>query len=337
MRLRLKSIARFVRQMATYQDSFVDIRKALSSMSEGSSDSRMAASLKRVLERIKDGDSLFEAFSKEGNRYPVIFLRMTKVGEEAGTLAVVYHQLADFLDQQVAMRRRFLLKIIYPSLMVVALIVILSLVRAVTAGISAEGSVSMQEIERIFLMNVLQRFTVVGAIVAAVFIARKVFVGRSITDAAILFIPGLAGAFRKLVLYRFSLSMYLMTGSAIGMPEAVRESGKATNNALFSHFMEKVARKLEDGIGLTEALRGSRFFPQEFLDIVEVAEESGTVSESLRRLTPHYAEDAEITLDRIVSTIAWGAYLTVAGIMAYHIIKMFAGYVGAISSYSQGM
>jgi type IV pilus assembly protein PilC len=336
MKLSLKSIARFTRQMATYQDSFVDIRKALNSMSEGTGDSRMSASLRRVLERVKDGDSLFEAFGREGTRYPVIFLRMTKVGEEAGTLAAVYHQLADYLDQQVAMRRRFFSRMIYPSLMVVALIVILSLVRAVTGSISAEGSVSIQQIEKVFVMNALQGFGVVAAIVGAILIARMLFVGRSVTDGAVLFIPGLAGAFRKLVLYRFSLSMYLMTGSAIGMPEAVRESGKATNNALFAHSMEKVARQLEDGVGLTEALSESMFFPREFLDIVEVAEESGTVSESLKRLTPHYAEDAEIALNRIVSTIAWGAYLTVAGIMAYHIIKMFAGYVGAISSYSQG-
>jgi len=337
MRMRLKSLARFTRQMATYQESFVDIRKALRSMSASTTDSRMSSSLGRVAGRIEDGESLFEAFSAEGDRYPLIFLRMTKVGEESGTLSVIYHQLADYLDQQVSMRRRFLLRLIYPAFMVIALIVVLSLINAVYSSMTPDGNVSMNAIEQAFVRNVGKYLLIVGSIVGAVILLRFLLAGRRVTDTAILFIPGLAGAFRKLMLYRFSLSMYLMTGSAIGMPEAVRESGKATNNAFAAWLLGKAAERLEDGVPLTEALKQANLFPPDFIDIMEVAEESGTVSESLRRVAPHYAEDAEIAMNRIVSAVAWGAYLTVAGVMAYYIIMLFSQYVSRISSFAGGM
>jgi len=334
MRLSLKSIARFTRQMATYQESFVDIRRALKSLSENASDSRLSSSLARVLERVKDGDSLFEAFSREGNRYPLIFLRMTKVGEESGTLATIYHQLADFFDQQLAMRRRFTARLIYPAFMVLALIVVHSLVSAVFSFFNPEGeqSVTFNAIEDQFFRNLARDFAIVGGIIFALILLRFLLVGRSVTDALVLYVPGLAGAFRKLMMARFSLSMYLMTGSAIGMPEAVRESGKATNNAYAAWLLEKAGRRIEEGTPLTEVLRDTALFPADFIDIVDVAEESGTVSESFRRVAPRYAEDAEIAMNRLVSAFAWGAYLFVAGIMAYYIITLYAGYIDRLMS-----
>jgi type II secretory pathway component PulF len=317
MKISLKSIARFTRQMATYQDSFVDIRKAINSMAEGSADFRLSSSLRRVGERVKEGDSLFEAFSKEGDRYPLIFLRMTKVGEESGTLAVIYTQLADYFDQQVSMRRKFIARLIYPAFMFAAF---------------ASSAASYNAIERMFLQNLLRDSSIVALVLAAFIVLRLLLVGRSITDFLVLFIPGLRGPFRKLMLSRFSLSMYLMTGSAIGMPEAVRESGKSSNNAFASMLLDKAADRIEDGTPLTPALDGTHLFPRDFIDIVEVAEESGTISESLRRVSRHYAEDAEMAFNRLVSGIAWGIYLFVAGLMAYYIITLYAQYVGKITS-----
>jgi len=315
--------------MATYEESFVDIRKAVQSMSEGAADFRLSASLRRVADRIREGDSLYEAFNAEGNLYPPIFVRMTKVGEESGTLAVIYKQLADYFDQQVSMRRRFFMRLIYPAFMVVAMIVVLSLVSAVIAGIASEKS-SFDSIETAFFKKAGGNFLKVGLLILGILVVRWVVVGRAITDAIVLFIPGLAGAFRKLMLGRFTLSMHLMTGSAIGLPEAVRESGKASNNAYCAIVTEKAARQIEEGTPLTPALQSTGLFPREFIDIIEVAEESGTVSESLRRVAIRYSEDAEIAMDRIVSATSWGIYLAVMAIMAYNIIVLYAQYVGKI-------
>jgi len=332
MKLSLKSVARFTRQMATYQDSFVDIRRALDSLSRGTPDGRMASSLHRVLARVEDGASLFEAFNAEGNLYPLIFVRMTKVGEESGTLAVIYKQLADYLEQQVAMRKRFVSRLIYPCFMICALVVVHSLLTAVFATIgNTRSTANFAEIEALFLKTLGQDVLIIAIIVGSILFLRALLVGRSVTDALIYFIPPLRGPIRKLVLSRFSLSMYLMTGSAIGLPEAVTESGKATNNAFVASQLEAAAYKIQEGTALTPALEETGLFPRDFIDIVSVAEESGKLSESLRRVSVHYAEDAEVSLNRLVSGIAWGIYAVVGGIMVYYIITLYAGYVNAIS------
>ncbi len=335
MRLSLKSIARFTRQMATYQDSFVDLRRALGSLAKGTPDGRLSKSIGRVLAGINAGDTLFEAFDKEGDRYPPIFVRMTKVGEESGTLPVIYRQLGDYFDQQLQMRRRFTMRLIYPCFMIAALVLVHALLTAVLTTLAA-GEGGFGEMERLFLRTLGIDAFILAAIIATILLLRAALVGRGFTDAFILFMPPLRGPMRKLAISRFSLSMYLMTGSAIGLPEAVRESGTATNNAYFEWMAEKAAEKIEQGMPLTPALEEMGLFPAEYIDIVSVAEDSGKLSESFQRVSVHYAEDADISLNRLVSGIAWTIYAVVGGIMIFYIIRIFAGYVGAINQFSTG-
>jgi type II secretory pathway component PulF len=334
MKIALKSIARFTRQMATYQDSFVDIRRALASLADGARDSRLSGSLRRVAERVNEGASLYEAFEAEGNRYPQIFLRMTKIGEASGTLAQIYRTLADYLEQQVAMKRRFIGRLIYPGFMLFMMMVVHSILTGVFAGVGGQ-STNWSQIERVMARQFAIDISLAVGAVLAVFALRYALAGRSLTDAFVLYMPPLRGAFRKLVMARFSLSMYLMTGSAIGLPEAVEESGKATGNWYFAHRCAKAARCIEEGEPLTPVLDDIDIFPRDFIDIVEVAEESGTLSESMRRVAPHYAEDAEMSMNRLVTGLAWALYLGMMAVMGFYIITLYAKYISGLQGLMQ--
>lgn len=334
MRLPLKSIARLARQMATYQDSFVDIRKALESLGHGSRNPRMRASIKRIRARIIEGDTLYEAFESEGDRYPEIFLRMTKVGEESGTHARVFGELAEYLEHQLMMRRRFSMAMIYPCFMLAVMILVHGVLTAVGKSMAAHGALNFGTVEKAFLTTILKDFLIIAVIVAALFAIRFLFWGRSIMDAMLIYIPGLRGPFRKQMLARFCFSLGLMSGSAIPLPEAVAESGKATGNSYAAWISKRVSKYLEEGEQLTPTLERTRLFPQDFIDVVEVAEESGRLSESLQRVALHYSEDADISMQRLVSGLAWGIYIGMMGVMVYCIIMVFSQYVNMISSFA---
>lgn len=329
MKLRLKSVARFTRQMATYQESFVDIRKALGSLGRNCGDSRMSASLGRILERVIGGSSLYGAFDEEGDKYPQIFLRMTKVGEETGTLARVYHQLADYLDGQVAMRRAFIAQMIYPTFMIAVMILVHAVLTAVHGAMGKAG-LSWPELERLFIRTLAIDVGIIVAVLVVFFTLRYVLWGRSVMDAAILFIPGLGAPFRKQLLARFSFSMGLMASSAIPLPEAVTESGKATNNAYAAWKLARASERLVKGEQLTPVLADTRLFPESFIYIVDAAEESGKLAESLQRAAENYTEEADVSMKRLIAGFAWLIYLAMMGVMAFYIVKLYAGYVGDI-------
>ncbi len=330
MKLRLKSVARFTRQMATYQESFVDIRRALDSLGRNCGDSRMASSLGRILERVIGGWSLYGAFAEEGDKYPQLFLRMTKVGEETGTLARVYHQLADYLDRQVALRSAFIARMLYPMFMIAVMILVHSVLNAVHGAIGKTG-LSWPELERLFLRTLAIDAGIIAAIILSFFILRFLFWGRSVMDAVVLFIPGFGSPFRKQVVARFSFSMGLMASSAIPLPEAVSESGKATNNAYAAWKLSRASERLIKGEQLTPVLADTRLFPESFIYIVDAAEESGKLAESLQRAAENYTEEADISMKRLISGFAWLIYLGMMGVMAFYIVRLYAGYVGDLN------
>ena len=49
----------------------------------------------------------------------------------------------------------------------------------------------------------------------------------------------------------------------------------------------------------------SRLFPDEYLSLVQVAETSGTVPETLERLSPQFADQARRSLSALAVTLAW--------------------------------
>jgi len=324
--------------MATYEDSYVDVRKALDTLADNIRDARMSRSLRRVRGRINDGESMFEAFRREGDRYPELFLRMTKVGEESGTLAQVYSQLANYFGERVAMRRRFIMRLIYPSLMLSVAILVHSVLSAVFNTISMEASaLDWNEMERVFVRTFLRDVGIVAALVAGIYLIRLLFWGRTAIDAFLFFLPGIGRPFRKGVLGRFSFSMALMTGSAIPMPEAVRESGKATDNGYAAWQLDRAASQIEEGTELTPALDETNLFPREFMDVMETAEESGKIAESLQHVAPRYTEEADDSMNALLAGLAWAIYLGVVAFMAYYIITLYARYIGMVMGAMGGM
>jgi len=324
--------------MATYEDSYVDVRKALDTLADNIRDARMSRSLRRVRGRINDGESMFEAFRREGDRYPELFLRMTKVGEESGTLAQVYSQLANYFEERVAMRRRFIMRLIYPSLMLSVAILVHSVLSAVFNTISMEASaLDWNEMERVFVRTFLRDVGIVAALVAGIYLIRLLFWGRTAIDAFLFFLPGIGRPFRKGVLGRVSFSMALMTGSAIPMPEAVRESGKATDNGYAAWQLDRAASQIEEGTELTPALDETNLFPREFMDVMETAEESGKIAESLQHVAPRYTEEADDSMNALLAGLAWAIYLGVVAFMAYYIITLYARYIGMVMGAMGGM
>ncbi len=331
MKLPLKSVAWFTRQMSTYQDSFVDIRRALQSLAKNARSPRMAASIKRVRQRIIEGDTLFEAFVSEGDRYPDIFLRMTKVGEETGTLAQVYRELAGYLEERHAMRRRFLARLWYPAFMLAVLILALSVITAVRQSVLDHEALHMPTVERVFMRTLVGYLLIVGAIVGGFLVVRYLVWGRTITDAILFFVPGLRGPFRKGMLARFSFSLGLMTGSAIPLGEAVAESGRASGNAYAAWVLKRASGRLYQGEQLTPVLEETRLFDEDFINVVAVGEESGKLSESMQRVAAHYSEEADMSMQQLVTGIAWAIYIGMMLIMAYNIIVLYSGYISMLT------
>ncbi|WP_038041165.1 type II secretion system F family protein [Thermus tengchongensis] len=111
------AMARFARTLATLYEGGVLITQALEATRNVLANAALAEALDRVLERVVRGESLSAAMSREPLFLPIV-VRLTLVGEEAGSLDQMLYQVASHLEREVDYGVKRLSSSIEPALTV---------------------------------------------------------------------------------------------------------------------------------------------------------------------------------------------------------------------------
>ena len=107
-------------------------------------------------------------------------------------------------------------------------------------------------------------------------------------------VPVLGNVFRTLALARFCWSMEMMTDSAVNIFNALQWSMEATANSAFEARTPEIIQQIKDGLPLSKSLEMSGLFPHDCIEMISVAEESGSLPETFKRLAQNYFEAADM-------------------------------------------
>ncbi|MFG0335587.1 MAG: type II secretion system F family protein, partial [Maioricimonas sp. JB049] len=120
-----------------------------------------------------------------------------------------------------------------------------------------------------------------------------------------------------------------------GMPidESIEASLRATANGAFIAATPQMVAEIEEGETLTDAFAHSRLFTNEFIEMVHVGENTGTVPEALHRLSPQFEEQARRSLRALSATVGWLVWLFVAGFIVFAIFSIVLWYVNMLNSF----
>ena len=110
-----------------------------------------------------------------------------------------------------------------------------------------------------------------------------------------------------------------------------------TGNSYYQQHADEVDLAIRGGSDIHEALRQTGAFPVEFLDAVEVGEQSGRISETLLKLAEDYRERAKATMTGVTlfaTIVVWGF---VASVLIFLIFRVAGFYLGILNETMQGM
>jgi type IV pilus assembly protein PilC len=141
-------------------------------------------------------------------------------------------------------------------------------------------------------------------------------------------VPIVGPCLRALALTRFCLALRLTQETGMSILKALRLSLRATGNAAYEGRTEAVQAVLKEGEDLARALSDDRLFPEEFRNIVAVAEESGRVPEVMRQQAAYYEEEAGRRMSALAAAAGWGVWAIVAALIIVAIFRIFFTYLG---------
>lgn len=328
----------FCRSMGRMLEAGVDVRKAVQTSSTHTSDARLTEVADDVLRHIKRGDDLTASFAQHTDRLPRLVLDLLNVGEQTGSLPEIFAALADYYEAHVNRMREFRAQIAWPVFQLFAAILIIGFLIYILGAISASAGGQAEDILGIGLVGTsgsIKWFTMTfGSLIVSWIgytILTRSLSGQMAIHPLLMKIPGVGGCMKSFAISRFSWCFALTQQAGMSIRPSLEASLNATGNGAFIASIPGIWQQLSDGETLTDALAWSGLFPTEYLHIVDTAEQTGTVPETLDRMSRRFDEDAHRAMTWMTALLARLIWGLVACFIGFIVIRFFMTYVARLN------
>lgn len=274
-----------------------------------------------LAEQVKAGSTLSEAMRSFPESFNRLFTSMVGAGEASGALESVMQRLVLFLNRQAKIKKQIQNALIYPAILAsFAFVVIILLmgfvvpsIEGVFEGRTLNGYTELVlSISRFFRSNwwILLILTFITGFGLYTYLSRPK--GKLALEKALMKLPLIKTLMIEAALVRFTRTLSTLLDGGLPLIEGLRLSGGVMQNHLMEEEIVRAEKKILEGGRLQDELKRSRYLPHMAIRMLSVGEETGHLSEMLKKIAEIYEEDLEKTIDRTMS-LAQPAILILMG------------------------
>ncbi|MCF6756058.1 GspF family T2SS innner membrane protein variant XcpS [Pseudomonas balearica] len=307
--LSARDLALLTRQLATLVQAALPIEEALRATAAQSSSAKIKSMLLAVRARVMEGHSLAAALREYPSAFPELYRATVAAGEHAGHLGLVLDQLADYTDRRQQSRQKIQLALLYPVILLVASLAIVSLLLGYVVPDVVKVFVNTgQELPAltrglIAASNLVKSWgwLIILVLVAGVLGLRAALrdtAFRRRWDALLLRLPLVGRLSRATNTARFASTLAILTRSGVPLVEALSIAAAVIANLRIRERVVEAAQKVREGTSLTRALEATGEFPPMMLHMIASGEKSGELDQMLARTARNQENDlaAQIAL-----------------------------------------
>lgn len=304
----------FNQQFATLLRAGLPVLQSLDLLHRSQSNPFFREVLARVVDDVRSGVSLSDAFAAQGNLFPRLYSATIMAGERAGELVPVLERYVQYQEMLAAAQRKVSSALTYPAVLVLLAVgLIVLLVTYVIprfaqfyVGFGTELPMVTQVV--IGASTWLQDRSLILAVLLAVL---GIFYwrwsrserGRFAVDRFKLRLPFVGRIFHLFGLSQFTRSLATLLAGGTPLVNALEVStGTVTNRAL-NVPLTRVAPRVREGQPLWSSLEATTLFPELSLAMVQVGEATGALEQMLSNVSRFYDESVEVRLNRVVTLI----------------------------------
>jgi len=285
------------------------------------------ALMAQVGQTITDGGSMADGLEACRGYFPPLVCTLVEVGERAGRLDEILRGLAEHYESLLGLRRTFLIGIAWPAIQLFAaigivglLIWVLGVVGSMTGAQFDPLGFGLVGTPGLLIYLALVGTTFGGIAVIVMGLLRGAF-GPAPLEIAMR-LPVLGNCLRTAALSRLAWTLALTLDSGMDARRAMELALRSTENAYYTSKLKMVDAALLEGQEFHVALRATGQFPDEFLQLLETAEISGTHGESLQRLAGEYRQRAQTAAKALTVAASFAVWVLVAGLLIVLIFRM---------------
>lgn len=309
-----EQLAIATRQLSTLLTAGMTLTDALGTTSEQVDEPQLKNAFQQARDAVNQGAALHQALADHKAIFPSIYLSMTEVGENSGTLDLSLSSLADLLDKQARLRSRINSALAYPLLMIVTgcgvlfFLVGYVLPKVTQMLLELEQVLPLPTRMLIALSHLLQNYgwLLILLLLAALVLFRKWTEGtkgRLIVDRWRLKLP-LFGRINILVATsRFGRTLATLLDSGLPLLKALDITGKLLHNRVLQQAVENAAGQVREGVSLAVPLQKVGLFPAMLTQMIAIGENSGELEKMLRQVADNCDQQIEMSINRMLALL----------------------------------
>ncbi|MCR8746140.1 type II secretion system F family protein [Romboutsia lituseburensis] len=306
-----KELSILCRQMSILLESGCEILKILDILKK-QSNKKISLKLEEVSKYIKQGSSITDSFTNT-NSFSNFFISMLKAGEASGKLDVAMRNLAQYYDKEYKMKAKIRNASIYP--IIVSTLAFLSFIIIMVFVIpNYEMLFEGNGIEPPLITKVLVNtskfirtkyiyiifFTL--AMIPTLYYISKIS-SKVKLDNLKFKLPVINKITKIIITTRFCKSLGLLIKSGVQIVEAIDISSRVINSNYIYEKMSTSIEYIQNGNQVAYSLNASNIFPDMFISMINIGEESGRLDDCLSTSEKFYDNELDTMLDKMMKWI----------------------------------
>lgn len=320
-----EDLAFLCRQMYSLTRSGVPIVRSLRVVADSSKNEFLKLALADVIIRVEEGLALAVAMRRHPKIFPNLMIALLNVGENTGSLDVVFQQLAVHFEREMSTRMRIKAAIRYPLIVLLSIIIAMVIINIIVIPafakffqqFHAELPLPTRILIAISDFMVNYWYILFGSI-ALIIISIMSYVntkkGRYNWDKWKLKFPVFGSITLRTLLGRFCRTFALCFRTGVPLLDSIDLMAKAIDNTYMEDKITTMKTDIEHGSTLTVSAINTKLFSALVLQMLAIGEETGEVDRLLDEMAQHYEEEVDYDVKRL-SDLIEPIILVILGVM----------------------
>ena len=324
----------FTRNLQVMVEAGIPLPKSLDVLAAQTKNKRFKATMMDVKKQVVQGKSLSEALGEYPKIFPELFFNMVKVGEESGTLEQVLGQLTLQLERQHELRSKVVGALLYPAVIVCAmigigilmLVVVVPQLAAVFKDLGVELPLTTRLVIGLGTFMAERWYVLFPAILAFLFVVfqlTKTKPGKRVTDTIFLKLPIVSGVIQKANAALMTRTLSSLISSGVPIVRSLEITSRVVGNVYFRDSLASAAKEVGKGAKLSDSLQAySSVYPIIVIQMISVGEETGETGKILAKLADFFEEEVTTVTKNLTSVIEPLLMLVIGAVVGFFAISM---------------
>jgi type II secretory pathway component PulF len=334
-RIKSADLAALCWQLTTMVEGGIPITSAIETIADDIESSQLQSVLNQVLDKMQKG----ETFSDSISGFPHVFNQLSRAiilaGETGGSLPTALRRVAEYFDNRDKLAKKLKGAMAYPIFVITFIILIVIFIMAfiiprfktIFDQFGGELPAFTRGFMGVYDLLRFNLFYIVGFVALTIFAAITTYTrtqkGNYFFRRLALSMPLFSKLIAQTFIAIFCKTMATLLGSGVSVLEAFGILSSMARNDIIRDAIDRARESIVGGCNIHTGMSQAGFFPNMVVKMVQVGEESGSLTRVLERTADYYERKVDATITTLMGLLEPVMIVTVGAIVLMVVLALY--------------